>query len=72
LIGGMTISVIGITDYSALAGAIGAGGLGFLALDYGYDRFDSHVMLATVVTIVAFVQLVQFVGNRLARSTAKP
>jgi D-methionine transport system permease protein len=72
LIGGMTITVIGITDFSALAGAIGAGGLGFLALDYGYNRFDSHVMLATVVTIVAFVQLVQFIGNRLARTTTKP
>jgi D-methionine transport system permease protein len=72
LIGGMTISVIGITDYSALAGVIGAGGLGFLALDYGYNRFDGHVMLATVVTIVALVQLVQFAGNRIARSAAKP
>jgi D-methionine transport system permease protein len=72
LIGGMTITVIGITDFSALAGAIGAGGLGFLALDYGYNRFDSHVMLATVVTIIAFVQLVQFTGNRLARVTTKP
>jgi D-methionine transport system permease protein len=72
LIGGITISVIAITDFSALAGVIGAGGLGFLALDYGYNRFDSHVMLATVVTIVAFVQLVQFAGNRLARVAAKP
>jgi D-methionine transport system permease protein len=72
LIGGMTIAVIGIIDFSALAGAIGAGGLGFLALDYGYNRFDSHVMLATVVTIVVFVQLVQLTGNRLARATAKP
>ena len=72
LIGAMTITVIGIVDFSALAGAIGAGGLGFLALDYGYNRFDSHVMLATVVTIVVLVQLIQFVGNRLARATAKP
>jgi D-methionine transport system permease protein len=71
LIGGMTITVIGIIDFSALAGAIGAGGLGFLALDYGYNRFDSHVMLATVGTIVVFVQLVQFTGNRLARITTK-
>jgi ABC-type methionine transport system permease subunit len=72
LIGAFTIAVVGIVDFSALAGAIGAGGLGFLALDYGYNRFDSHVMLATVLTIVVLVQLIQFVGNRLAAATTKP
>lgn len=72
LIGAITISIIGITDYSALAGAIGAGGVGFLALDYGYNRFDGHVMLATVVTIIVVIQLVQLIGNRLARVVTKP
>jgi D-methionine transport system permease protein len=72
LLGAITISVVGITDYSALAGAIGAGGVGFLALDYGYNRFDGHVMVATVLTIIAFVQLIQLVGNRLVRLTTKP
>ena len=50
-----------------MAGAIGAGGLGDLAYRYGYQRFDSQVMLTVIVALVALVSLIQFSGDRLAK-----
>lgn len=52
---------------SAMAGAIGAGGLGDLAYRYGYQRFDTEVMLAVIVVLIALVTLVQFSGDWLAK-----
>jgi D-methionine transport system permease protein len=54
-----------------MAGAIGGGGLGDLAIRYGYQRFRPEIMLATVVVLIALVQLVQFVGNALAKKLNK-
>ena len=51
---------------SAVAGAIGAGGLGDLAYRYGYQRFDTDVMLTVIVLLVALVTVIQFGGDRLA------
>ncbi|GIF14352.1 methionine ABC transporter permease [Actinoplanes teichomyceticus] len=67
LISGFTITIIAITGYSAMAGSVGGGGLGALAIDYGYNRFEGKVMIATVVVLVVFVQLIQMVGDLLAR-----
>jgi D-methionine transport system permease protein len=67
LILGYTFVFIAIVDMSAMVGAIGAGGLGNYALVYGYQRFDWGVTYATVAVIIVIVQLVQFLGNRLAR-----
>ena len=67
LISGFTITVIAIIGYSAMAGSVGGGGLGALAIDYGYNRFESKVMIATVVVLVLFVQLLQMVGDVIAR-----
>ncbi|MBR2214797.1 MAG: ABC transporter permease [Selenomonadaceae bacterium] len=67
----LTTVVIALVGESAMAGAIGGGGLGDLAIRYGYQRFRPEVMLATVVILIALVQLVQFVGNRLAKSLNK-
>lgn len=67
LVLGYTFLVIGITDMSAMAGAIGAGGLGDFALRLGYQRFNDEVTWAAVAVIVVLVQLVQFAGNHLAR-----
>ena len=67
LVLGYTFLVIGITDMSAMAGAIGSGGLGDFALRLGYQRFNDEVTWAAVAVIVVLVQLVQVVGNRLAR-----
>lgn len=67
LVAGLTVTVIALIGYSAMAGVIGAGGLGSLAISYGYQRFDNQVMIACVVAIVAIVVVVQAVGDVLAR-----
>lgn len=67
LAAGMTITVVAIVGYSAMAGAIGGGGLGDLAVRYGYQRFEGGVMLVTVVLLVAAVQVVQTFGDQLVR-----
>lgn len=71
LITNLTIAVVTIIDYTAVAGAIGAGGVGFLALTYGYQRFDNNVMIATVIILVLVTQIVQFTGDRLARAAQR-
>ncbi|WP_330926598.1 methionine ABC transporter permease [Candidatus Sororendozoicomonas aggregata] len=65
LINGMTITLVTLVSYSAMAGAIGGGGLGDLGIRYGYQRFDGVIMLATVVVLIALVQLIQVAGDRL-------
>lgn len=67
LVLGVTITTISLVGYSAMAGAIGAGGLGDLAIRYGYQRFRGDVMLQTVIVLVVLVQLIQMVGNAIAR-----
>jgi len=68
LVLGLTITAISLIGYSAIAGAIGAGGLGDIAIRYGYHRFQTDVMIKTVVLLVVIVQIVQNLGNYLARS----
>ncbi len=67
LVLGVTITTVSLVSYSAMAGAIGAGGLGDLAIRYGYQRFRGDVMLYTVVVLVVLVQLIQMAGNFIAR-----
>lgn len=67
LILGYTFIVIGVVDMSAMAGAVGGGGIGDFAIRYGYQRFDWNVTLVAIIIIVILVQLVQLVGNLLAR-----
>ncbi len=67
MIGTITIGTIAMIEYSAIAGTIGAGGIGFLAVTYGYQRFDHNVMIATVVILILTVAIVQIVGDWLAR-----
>ena len=66
IINGLTLTMINLVGYSAMAGAVGGGGLGDLAIRYGYQRFDVGVMLATIVMMVILVQVIQFVGDRIA------
>nr|WP_092070397.1 methionine ABC transporter permease [Dendrosporobacter quercicolus]NSL48232.1 ABC transporter permease [Dendrosporobacter quercicolus DSM 1736]SDM09977.1 D-methionine transport system permease protein [Dendrosporobacter quercicolus] len=68
---GLTIMVISLIGYSAMAGAIGGGGLGDLAIRYGYQRFRVDIMLATVVILIAQVQIVQSVGDYASRRLNK-
>ena len=67
LVSGLTLTVINLVGYSAMAGAIGGGGLGDLALRYGYQRFRIDVMVAAVLAILVLVEGVQAVGTRIAR-----
>ncbi|MDO4264258.1 MAG: methionine ABC transporter permease [Deinococcus sp.] len=64
LLHAFTVLVISLLGYSAVAGAIGAGGLGDLAIRYGYHRFDTVTMTVTVVALLLLVQLVQWLGDR--------
>lgn len=67
LIRGATLTIIGLIGYSAMAGVVGGGGLGELAINYGYQRFDMVVMLETVVILIVMVQLIQWLGDVLAK-----
>ncbi len=67
LIHALTITAITLVNYSAMAGTVGGGGLGDLAIRYGYQRFDVSVMIATVVILVIMVQLFQMLGDHLAQ-----
>ncbi|MGL5271181.1 MAG: methionine ABC transporter permease [Selenomonadaceae bacterium] len=71
IISQLTTVVIGLVGSSAMAGAIGGGGLGDLAIRYGYQRFRPEVMLATVLVLIVLVQIVQFAGNTMARRLNK-
>ncbi len=67
LILGYTYILIAIVDMTAIAGALGGGGLGQFAITYGYQRYNWAVTAVAVVTIIIVVQLAQFLGNWLAR-----
>lgn len=71
MIKGTTIMLISLVGYSAMAGAVGGGGLGSVAINYGYQRFDVTIMITTIVILVILVQCIQFLGdyfaNRLTR-----
>ena len=67
LINGITICLGTIVGYSAMAGTVGGGGLGDIAIRYGYYRYQTDIMIVTVVIIVLMVQLIQLVGNRLSK-----
>jgi len=69
ILGGLTINTIAMIEYSAIAGTIGAGGIGYVAVTYGYQRFDNTVMLVTIVILVVTVALVQLVGDAAVRLT---
>lgn len=66
LVSGITLTIINLIGYSAMAGALGGGGLGDLAIRYGYQRFRSSYMIAAVIVILLMVEIIQFVGNRIA------
>ena len=66
LVSGITLTIINLIGYSAMAGAIGGGGLGDLAIRYGYQRFRPDVMLVSVIVILVLVEVVQVVGNKIS------
>lgn len=68
IINNLTIATIGVIGATAMAGTVGGGGLGYLALAYGYQRFNGEVMFITVALLIIIVQIIQFVGNRISRA----
>ncbi len=71
LVQGLTLTLINLIGYSALAGMVGAGGLGKVAIQYGYMRFDLFIMTTTVIIIILLVQLTQTAGNSIANHIYK-
>ena len=63
ILSGITLTIISLIGYSAMAGSIGAGGLGALAIRYGYQRFQTDVMIVTVIVLIIVVQVLQGLGN---------
>ena len=70
LVAGVTLTIVMLIGFSAMAGVVGGGGLGDLAIRYGYQRFDNQIMTATIVVLLALVMLIQKLGDRLVRSLA--
>ena len=71
LINGAAIATTTILGYSAMAGAVGGGGLGNIAISYGYNRYQTDVMFVTVVLLIIIVQIFQEIGTRGARRSDK-
>ena len=67
----LTVLAISFLSYSAVAGVVGGGGIGDLAIRYGYYRFETDVMVITVAILIVMVQLIQFGGARIARRLDK-
>lgn len=67
IIAAATVTAIALVSFTAMAGAVGAGGLGDLAIRFGYQRFQTDVMLVTVVLLLVLVQFLQMAGDRLVR-----
>ena len=67
----LTVLSISFLSYSAVAGVVGGGGIGDLAIRYGYYRFETDIMVATVAVLILIVQAIQFTGNRIARRLDK-
>ena len=71
IIENMTVVIVSLIGSSAMAGTIGGGGLGDLAIRYGYQRFKADVMIATIIVLIIIVQLIQFIGSTWSRKTDK-
>ena len=71
LIDNITVLIVNLISYSAMAGAIGGGGLGDIAIRYGYQRFQGDVMLATIIILIVLVQVIQSAGDYLSRKVNK-
>lgn len=71
IVNGITITTISLVGFSAMAGIVGGGGIGDLAIRFGYYRYDNTVMFTTVVILIVLVQIIQFSGDKIARLVDK-
>lgn len=67
IVDNVTVLVVNLISYSAMAGAIGGGGLGDIAIRYGYQRFQGDVMIATIIILIVMVQICQMIGDTISR-----
>ena len=71
IIDNVTVLIVNLIGYSAMAGAIGGGGLGDIAIRYGYQRFQGDIMLATIIILITMVQVIQMIGDGLSKAMNK-
>ncbi|WP_342515140.1 methionine ABC transporter permease [Sporosarcina sp. FSL K6-1522] len=71
IIQGLTLTVISLVAYSAMAGVVGGGGIGDLAIRYGYYRYDNTIMVVTVIILIVLVQIIQLAGDWISKSVDK-
>ena len=71
IMSGIILTIINLVGYSAMAGAIGGGGLGYVAISYGYERFETDITVYTVIILIIFVQLVQGFGDLIYKKLSK-
>lgn len=71
IIDNATVLIVNLIGYSAMAGAIGGGGLGDIAIRYGYQRFQGDIMLATIIILIIMVQVIQMIGDGLSKAMNK-
>lgn len=71
MIAGLTVTIISLLSYSAMAGIVGGGGIGDLAIRFGYYRFQNDVMITTVIILIVLVQLIQWLGDWIAKAVDK-
>ena len=71
IIDNVTVLIVNLIGYSAMAGAIGVGGLGDIAIRYGYQRFQGDIMLATIIILIIMVQVIQMIGDGLSKAMNK-
>lgn len=68
IVSGITLTIVNLVGYSAMAGLVGGGGLGQVAIQYGYNRFNTTIMIATVILLILLVQCIQWMGNYIGNS----
>ena len=71
IIDNVTVLIVNLIGYSAMAGVIGGGGLGDIAIRYGYQRFQGDIMLATIIILIIMVQVIQMIGDGLSKAMNK-
>lgn len=71
IISGLTITAISLIGFSAMAGTVGGGGIGDLAIRFGYYRYDNQVLFTTVILLIVLVQIIQHIGDWAARKVDK-
>ena len=67
IINSLTITLVSLVNYSAMAGTVGGGGLGYVGIQYGYQTYVPEILVATIVILVIMVQLIQTIGDHLVR-----